>query len=58
VRKENSADNFKIDILIRTLRSSSTSDSYSLPSDERGINPVYLNFPLVYEYWKYFENRL
>jgi hypothetical protein len=44
---------FKINILIRTLRR----DAYSLPSGERSINPVCLNFPMAYEYMKYVENR-
>jgi hypothetical protein len=29
-----------------------------MPSGERSINPEHPNFPLVYEYRKYAENRL
>lgn len=29
-----------------------------LTSDERTINPVYMNFQLAYQYQKYTENRV
>jgi hypothetical protein len=34
------------------------SHASALPSGERSLNPVCLNFPLAYEYRKHVENRI